>query len=144
MARTTYEVVKEFYDHAVKGEIDQMIPLLADDFTMYEADSIPIYGGTQYGPQGFAKLAGLLGEAWSIFEVRDMQVLDAGEYAIAYFRPRAVGRETGIEVDTYLAEFCRVRDGKIYELRAFYFDGGAVNAALTPTVTPARASASGG
>jgi ketosteroid isomerase-like protein len=58
-------------------------------------------------------------------------MLDAGDYAIGFFEIHAEARESGQVVDTRLAEFCRVREGRIYELRAFYYDGPAVVAALS-------------
>ena len=98
-----------------------MLSYIDPQFTCYEAASLP-YGGEYHGPEGLLRLYKAVFSIWETFEVEVKELLDAGQTVVALIHLRVKLKGSGRTVEMPVAEFWRLRDGKVVELRPFYWD----------------------
>ncbi len=68
---------------------------------------------------------------WSSLEVRSPEFYPCGDVVIVRSHVHAQARATGQSVDYPLLQFIRIRQGRILELRPFYWDTAALLPALS-------------
>ena len=78
MSKANVEVVERFEHAFVRGDMDEVLTLLAPDVVVHEASSLP-YPGDHRGIDGFLKLAEAFNRVWEIKSRLDLTFLDAGE-----------------------------------------------------------------
>jgi ketosteroid isomerase-like protein len=83
-----------------------------------------------------------MGEVWESFEMVEQEFLATGETAVVLTQVRARARATGRELSFPVLQTITVKDGRITEVRPFYWDTRAIaDACAVPTPTPAPAPA---
>ncbi len=126
MSRENVEVVEQFEHAFVRGDMDQVLSLLADDIVVHEAASLP-YPGDHRGHGGFLRLADAFNRVWQITSPLDLEFLDSGHTRVVVLvRFDVVARATGTPLTLELAEVYTVRDGKISDLDIYYRDTAAI------------------
>ncbi|WFB05952.1 nuclear transport factor 2 family protein [Streptomyces sp. LX-29] len=118
-----------------KASFDLLAPFFAPDVVLHQADALP-YGGTWRGHQGMARFFLAMGEAWESFDMVKQEFLATGETAVVLTQVHARARATGRELSFPILQTIRVEDGRITEVRPFYWDTRAVaDACAEPTAT---------
>ncbi|TVL91016.1 nuclear transport factor 2 family protein [Streptomyces sp. SAJ15] len=118
-----------------KASFDLLAPFFAPDVVLHQADALP-YGGTWRGHQGMARFFLAMGEAWESFDMVEQEFLATGETAVVLTQVRARARATGRELSFPILQTITVKDGRITEVRPFYWDTRAVaDACAEPTPT---------
>lgn len=92
----------------------------------------PSYGGTWHGHAGMARFFLAMSQAWESFEMLEQEFLATGETAVVLTSVRARARATGCELTFPILQTITVRDGRIAEVRPFYWDTEAIARAMTP------------
>jgi ketosteroid isomerase-like protein len=118
-------IVDTLYTENSKGNFDLTETLLADDFFVTEADSLP-YAGVFRGKRA---LRDLFTKVFSMMDVAGLDRIQAtagGDYVVEILRMRFADPSLA---PAELAELFRFRDGKVCEIKPFYFDPGPVIAA---------------
>ncbi|GAA5153130.1 nuclear transport factor 2 family protein [Pseudonocardia eucalypti] len=110
-------VVRGLYDAAISGDLPGALEVLADDIVVHEPEFLP-YGGVYRGKQEFAELFGKIAQFLDLSRVTVHYYVADGERVIAVLGIPDLG--TG-EL-THFAEQSTVRDGRIAEMRLFYYD----------------------
>ena len=106
--------------------------VVGEDIVTYEAPSLP-YGGEHVGHDGWLALARAFTETWDLTGKLDAEFLDCGNDVVAArVELDVVARSTGKPVRLKIAEFHRVREGKIRETTIYYWDTAAMLEALMP------------
>src|SRR5437868_624362 len=132
MPSEAMQVVQRFEELFMEGNLDAVLPVVGEDIITYEAPSLP-YGGEHVGHHGWLGLARAFTETWELTGKLDAEFLDCGNDVVAArVELDVVARSTGKPVRLKIAEFHRVRDGKIRETTIYYWDTAAMLAALTP------------
>ncbi|ORA10374.1 nuclear transport factor 2 family protein [Mycobacterium arosiense] len=110
-------IVEQFYDAGLRGDIETMMGFLSDDVVIYEPAFLA-YGGKYRGKQGLQ----------AIYE-KVLQVTDVMQLKVHYFvvdgdRALAIAGfpVNGTEDYTLFAEESRLVDGKIVEIRLYYYE----------------------
>lgn len=121
MTRSIKDIVREFMKAAGKGDVEALVALLHPEFQIVEADGLP-YGGTRHGAEG---LIGLVREVFATWvdcgvEVRKIVADDDCVFVLAEMSGR--GRADPEPFRMPLVEVYRFKDGRIVEIRPFYFD----------------------
>ena len=106
-----------------------LAPYFAPDVVLYQAESLP-YGGIWRGHDGMARFFTEMSRAWAQFEMVRQDFLSTGETAVVLTQIRARGRAGGPELTFPILQTLRVADGRITEVRPFYWD----TAAITTTI----------
>jgi ketosteroid isomerase-like protein len=107
------------------ASFDLLAPFFAPDVELYQADALP-YGGTWRGHHGMARFFLRMGQVWESFEMVEQDFLATGETAVVLTRVRARARATGRELSFPILQTITVKDGRITEVRPFYWDTRAI------------------
>lgn len=118
-----------------KASFDLLAPFFAPDVVLHQADSLP-YGGTWHGHAGMARFFLAMGQAWESFEMLEQEFLATGETAVVLTLVRARARATGRELTFPILQAITIKDGRIAEVRPFYWDTERIARACTAP-TPA-------
>jgi uncharacterized protein len=129
MTDQNVEVVQRFEDAFVRGDMQEVLSLVAEDIVVHEAASLP-YPGDHEGHEGFLALADAFNRVWEITSPLELTFLDASDSrVVALVRFNVVARATGKPLTLELAEIYTVRDGRICDLDIYYRDTAAIVAA---------------
>lgn len=88
------------------------------------------YAGDWRGPDGIERFMAVMGEAWQSVEFLDQHRMIDGPDVVVTSRVRFVARASGRALETRIVQLMSVRDGRITEIRPFYWDPTAVTTAL--------------
>nr|WP_229900111.1 nuclear transport factor 2 family protein [Streptomyces hiroshimensis] len=105
-----------------------LAPYFAPDVVLHQADALP-YGGTWRGHRGIQDNMLAMAATWELFEFAEQEFLAAGETTVVRTRVRARARATGRELTFPILQTITFKDGRIAEVRPFYWDTQAVAAA---------------
>lgn len=109
-----------------------LAPFFAADVELHQAAALP-YGGTWRGHDGLARFFRRMGEVWEAFDMVEQEFLATGETAVVLTRVRARARATGREIAFPVLQTITVKDGRIAEVRPFYWDTTAIAEACAGT-----------
>lgn len=121
MTSTNKEIVLAFLDASVRRDEAAMTDLLHPRVRVIEADSLP-YGGVSEGAEAFIDLIRRVFRTWQDTKVSVQQVLADGDHVVLLAEITGRGRATGTAFSVPLAEVWRLENGRIKEVRPFYFD----------------------
>lgn len=117
------------------ASFDLLAPFFAPDVELYQADALP-YGGTWRGHKGLTQFFLSMGRVWESFEMVEQEFLATGETAVVLTQVRARARATGRELSFPILQAITVKDGRITEVRPFYWDTRAIaDACAVPSPT---------
>jgi ketosteroid isomerase-like protein len=126
MSKANVEVVERFEHAFVRGDMDEVLSLLAPDIVVHEAPSLP-YPGDHRGHDGFLALADAFNGVWQITSPLELTFLDAGEdRVVVLVRFDVEARATGRPLTLRLAEIYTLRERKIADLDIYYRDTAAI------------------
>lgn len=115
------DIVLAFLDASETRNQEAMKALLHPDVQVIEAASLP-YGGIAKGPDAFIKLIKQVFSTWKDIKLSVQKVLSDGDYVILLAEMSVRNQTTEKMVVIPIAEIWRLNDGKIIEVRPFYFD----------------------
>ncbi|GAB2589739.1 nuclear transport factor 2 family protein [Streptomyces capparidis] len=104
---------------------DALAPYFAPDVVLYQAEALP-YGGTWRGHAGIADHMAAMSATWESFAFSEQRFLATGGTAVVLTSVRARARATGRELAFPILQTITVADGRITEVRPFYWDTKAV------------------
>jgi ketosteroid isomerase-like protein len=108
-----------------KASFELLAPFFAADVELHQAAALP-YGGTWRGHDGLARFFRRMGEVWEAFDMVEQEFLATGETAVVLTRVRARARATGRELAFPILQTITVKDGRITDVRPFYWDTMAI------------------
>ncbi|GAY07247.1 nuclear transport factor 2 family protein [Pseudonocardia sp. N23] len=126
MSDADKQVVKEFVDAFIRGDLDDALSRLADDAIVDEADGMD-FSGRFTGPAGFAKLIEKM-SAGVEARIDSNELIDGGHVIVSRLEMTFTSTGSGRSLPTRVTEIYTVRDGRIVGLDSFYKDPLAVNA----------------
>lgn len=100
---------------------------LSDDFTVYEAASLP-FGGEWTGQDAFKRVSAAVMGTWDNPSVEIDEIVGGKEWAVVVLRFTMTSKKTGRTFTQTVNEAGRVVDGKLKELRIHYFDAAEIAA----------------
>ncbi len=102
-----------------------LAPFFAPDVVLHQADALP-YGGTWRGHDGLERFFVEMSRTWDVFEMTEQDFLADTSPLVVLTHVRARARSTGRELRFPILQTIRVADGRITEVRPFYWDTAAV------------------
>ena len=120
----TRAVVTAAYEAARASDMDAVVALLHPDVVLHEAASLP-NGGTHRGLDNVLQALSYVYDTFDMGQLTVDEIIVDGERAIGLVNLVFRGREGGCAV----AESWRVHDGRIVEVRPFYWDTAAITGA---------------
>ena len=118
---TNVEVIKAFYAALGQGDYDRVETLLEEDFTLYQAESLP-YGGSYRGVEGVQAFFGVFFGVWQRFRSEEVEYFELDEERVLALSRVIATTRAGEEIDMPMAQLFRVKNQKLAEARPFYWD----------------------
>ena len=115
-----YEEESAYLDTA-GGDFSRIAATLDPECVIYQPASLP-YGGEWRGHEGFEAWMKAFVQQWSSMEVKDSKLYPNGDVIVSKSHVYAVSRTNHKQLDWPLLQFFKMREGKILELRPFYWD----------------------
>lgn len=118
-----YRAEAEYLAAGGPGEasFDLLAPFFAPDVTLYQADALP-YGGTWRGHEGMERFFLEMSRVWESFHMVEQEFLATGAPVVVLTQVRARARATGRDLEFPILQQVTVEDGRIREVRPFYWD----------------------
>jgi uncharacterized protein len=110
------------------ASFDMLAPYFAPDVVLHQAEALP-YGGTWRGHDGMEQFFLAMSRTWETFEMVEQEFLSTSATAVVLTQVHARARATGEELDFPILQTVRVVEGRIAEVRPFYWDTAAIAAA---------------
>lgn len=120
------QLVQALFDATGKGDWAAAENMLTSDFSVTEAGTLP-FAGTYHGRGALQELFTLVMSAAGVTGL-DIQQLTAGGDRVVALLEMILGGAPEVRVP--LAETFRIRDGKVCEIRPYYFDPRPITAAV--------------
>ncbi|MBH5335588.1 nuclear transport factor 2 family protein [Streptomyces pactum] len=123
-----------------KAHFALLAPYFAPDVVLHQADALP-YGGVWRGHDGLQRFFLAMSGTWESFAMVEQRFLAVGDPVVVLTQVRARVRATGRELGFPILQTIGFRDGRIAEVRPFYWDTAAIARACTPVGAAAEAPA---
>ena len=107
-----------------------LAPFFSPAVVLRQADSLP-YGGIWRGHEGMERFFAAMSDAWDVFDMVEQSFLSETSPLVVLTHVHARARATGRELDFPILQTITVEDGRITEVRPFYWDTAAIAAACT-------------
>jgi ketosteroid isomerase-like protein len=114
-------IVKAAYAAGARGDWDAFFADVIDETEFHEAPSLP-YGGVYRGRADIVRGAKLMFGAWDDFQYKILQYTAGGDIVVVHVLISGIGRKTGKSFSMPIMEMWRCNEGKVIEIRPFYFD----------------------
>lgn len=110
-------IMERFYAAGPRGDIETMMDCLADDIVIYEPAYLP-FGGEYRGKDGLAAIYAAVAQLADVsqFKIHDVLVDGNRAFATGGYPVNDTGQFT------HFAEESRLVEGKIAEIRIYYYD----------------------
>ncbi|MFZ3494828.1 nuclear transport factor 2 family protein [Streptomyces sp. 5.8] len=112
-----------------RAGFEEIAACLHPQVVLHQAPGLP-YAGDWRGPDGIERFMAVMGEAWQSVEFLEQHRMIDGPDVVVTSRVRFVARASGRALETRIVQLMSVRDGRITEIRPFYWDPTAVATAL--------------
>lgn len=125
LVRENQQLLASIYDSARSGDWEVLLGLFDPGVVLYESEALPV-GGTY---RGIDEVGAVLARLSTVLDGGSLEVeyICADEHhAVASLRVRFADGSG----ETRISEHVTIRDGVAVELRPFYWDTDAVNAAI--------------
>jgi ketosteroid isomerase-like protein len=109
---------------------DTLAPYFAADVVLHQAEALP-YGGIWRGHDGMERFFIAMSQTWEAFDMVEQEFLSTVGMAVVLTQVHARARATGRELEFPILQTIRIVDGRITEVRPFYWDTAAIAAACT-------------
>ncbi|MFC8831510.1 nuclear transport factor 2 family protein [Streptomyces sp. NPDC057137] len=108
-----------------EASFDVLAPFFSPDVVLRQAEALP-YGGIWRGHEGMERFFLAMAGVWESFDMAGQEFLATGETSVVLTQVHARARATGRELAFPILQTITITDGRIAEVRPFYWDTGAV------------------
>ena len=115
------DIIRTAYGEMMKGNTEAFYSIMTDETEFHEAPSLP-YAGTYRGRAQVERGINKMFRSWDDFSFQLLQYGAGGDLVFVHVMISGVGRKTGKSFSMPIVEMWRLKDGKVTEVRPFYFD----------------------
>ena len=116
-AEENVEIYRMLLETFNREGVDGILQYFSEDVEVYDPD-LP-GGGLFRGHQGVRDFISQLTEGFDLLEIRDYELVPAGDRVVGLLHTYARGRQGGVEVEIRDAHVHTFRDGKIVHWRLY-------------------------
>jgi len=128
MSSDNVELVRQLCTAFLQGDMAAMFVGFAPDVVLYEAEGLP-YAGVYQGIAGVQELLVKFSAFWDEAHITPERFLGEGDHVLIQLHFEGRVRSTGKQLSMGVIEHWLLRDGKVVELRPYYWDTAAIQAA---------------
>jgi ketosteroid isomerase-like protein len=107
------------------AEFELIAPFFAPDVVLHQAKALP-YGGEWHGHSGLERFFLAMSRTWESFEMKEQTFLATESPLVVLTQVHVRARATGRELDFPILQTITVRQGRVAEVRPFYWDTAAI------------------
>lgn len=111
------------------SDFSAMAELLHPDFVMRQPASLP-FGGDWKGADGMQAWLKAFGEAWSEINIIKSEMFESDDVVVSKALVEAQARKTETRIQFELLQYIHVIDGKVAEMRPYYWNLPSIVSAL--------------
>ncbi|MCG3756738.1 MULTISPECIES: nuclear transport factor 2 family protein [Actinomycetes] len=125
-----YQAEAEYFAAGGPGSASfaPLAPYFAEDVVLHQAAGLP-FGGDWHGHAGLEKFFLEMSRIWESFDIGDQEFLAVGATSVVLTQVRARTRATGRDLEFPILQAIRIENGRIAEVRPFYWDTAAIASA---------------
>jgi ketosteroid isomerase-like protein len=128
--KTNVEIFQQLVEAFNRDGVEGVLPYYTDDAEVYDPDLPP---GTYRGREAISRVIEQLMSGFRHVEIRNFQLIPAGDRVVALLHTHGMGERDGLEVELRDAHTVTFRDGKITYWRLYLDPGEALSdAGLDP------------
>jgi ketosteroid isomerase-like protein len=116
MSQENIELIRAGFAAFERGDISQMLDLMADGLVVYRADPD---GATFHGKEGFLEATAEWTEGFSEWAVAPQEFIDVGDFVVVRVQQVVRGEASGVAVEGAFWFVFEVRDARVTRL-SFY------------------------
>jgi len=120
MSQSKLEVVQAMFDALAAGDFERMKSYLHPDVFVTEADCLP-YAGIHRGPEAYIQLVDKVVGTWDELQLAVIARAEVGDMVVVVSE-FAGKNKAGVPFNMPMTEVFHFTDGKISEVRPYYFD----------------------
>lgn len=120
MSQSNKEKVQAMFDAMAAGDFELMQSYLHPDVIVTEAECLP-YSGTHKGPDAYIQLVHTVVGTWDDLQLSVNAMAEAGDMVMVVSE-FAGKNKLGVAFNMPMTEVFYFTDGKISEVRPYYFD----------------------
>jgi len=118
-------ILNEVYSAAREGRWDDLAARVTDDFTIYEAPSLP-YGGEWKGKDAFQRLYPAVMGSWDSPATETLEIAGGDEWVLSVIRLTMTSKKTGRRFSQTVCEAGSFESDLLKDLHIHYFDAAEV------------------
>ena len=118
-----YEAERRFMSAGGKAggaSFDEFASTLADDVVLHQTPDLP-WGGEFVGVEAFAEWGAMMSDCFEELDVQEPKFFEQGDQVVVVSTLATKARKTGESMRRPLVQLVTVKDGKIKDLRPFYW-----------------------
>lgn len=112
--------VRQFYERLAQSDMTGALALLTDDVELIQADSLP-YGGCYVGASGIQAFFRRFFACWQAFRSEDSRYFVGEGQVVVTSVAHGLTRQ-GRSITMPMAQVYTLREGRVSQVRPFYFD----------------------
>jgi ketosteroid isomerase-like protein len=119
MADVNVATLRAGYDALNRGDLSEVMALIADDITWDPGELTPDRDAEATGPAGFESLIRSWIDAFDDFHIEPLEVTERGHFLIASVRQSGRGRASGLDISIEIAHVWKVENGRAIRLESY-------------------------
>ena len=119
MADANVATLRAGYDALNRGDVSEVMALIADDITWDPGELTPDRDVGASGPAGFEALIRSWIDAFDDFHIEPLEVTERGHFLIASVRQSGRGRGSGLDIAIEIAHVWTVANGRAVRLESY-------------------------
>src|SRR5262245_35238920 len=119
MSQENVEVVRRGYESFNRGDIDDVVGLLAPDFEYVASGLVPGVGGVYRGAEGLRRFAETFWREFDDPRIEVHELIDAGDRVVASTTLQGHGKQSGAETSWGVCQVWTVREGSAVRGQGF-------------------------
>jgi ketosteroid isomerase-like protein len=112
------EVLRRTYEALGRRDFAALNELADSDFEMDLTERV-LNPATYRGAEGLLRFLGEIDELWASMDIDVERVIESGDEVLAVLMVTLTGRGSGVEMESRIAQWWTLRDGKLLRMKLY-------------------------
>ena len=112
------EVLRRTYEALARRDFTALSELADPDFVMDLTERV-LNPATYRGAEGLLRFLGEIDELWASMDIDVERVIERGDEVLAVLLVTLTGRGSGVEMESRIAQWWTLRDGKLLRMKLY-------------------------
>jgi len=112
------EVLRRTYEALARRDFTALSELADPDFEMDLTERV-LNPATYRGAEGLLRFLGEIDELWASMDIDVERVIERGDEVLAVLLVTLTGRGSGVEMESRIAQWWTLRDGKLLRMKLY-------------------------